>query len=122
MTDHIEGPRDGHAHSGVTDTSSYRAVHTAVIERSEKKVREVSVPKQAYINHGRWVIDCECHGGGLTSPEFGISCCFDCGSVYKTVTFPKDYKKIERVLLKRSDKTNRNWSGETVDELSKEFA
>lgn len=117
--DKITGPIEGHGHSGVTDRASYRAVHAKAMRAAEKEVFEVDSRVDAYVNHGRWVVDCKCNGAGLTSPDFGMTCCFDCGRVYIAVNFPNNRKQIERVLLLRKDTANRNWShGETVEYLS----
>ena len=115
MTDCIHGPCEGLAHSGVTDTESYRAVHR---KAKGPLIRENAEPQTAYINHGRWVIDCQCTGAGLTSRTMNISCCFDCGAVYTTIIFPRHAKKIEDVLLKRPDLATRNWAqGESLELL-----
>jgi|TARA_R110002020_G_scaffold197348_8_gene398451 hypothetical protein len=118
--DLIHGPVEGHGHAGVSDVVSYIAIHEQRMAKVDKKPFEVSDPVHAYINHGRWVIDCECNGGGLTSPTFKLSCCFDCGRRYVNVVFPKNAKKIERELLKRRDQSNRNWHGESLRLLAKE--
>jgi hypothetical protein len=119
---HLDGPIDGHGHSGVTDLESYLRVHARAIKAAGIPNVTLSDPVKAYVNHGRWVVDCVCRGAGLTSPEFGVSACFDCGRIYTGVTFPANHKDIERVLLQRSNKSNRNWVGETVDELTQESA
>tara|TARA_B100000949_G_scaffold11685_1_gene8927 strand:- start:4270 stop:4548 length:279 start_codon:yes stop_codon:yes gene_type:complete len=90
--------------------------------RAEKTAIEVPDPRDAYINHGRWVVDCTCNGAGLTSPAFGLTCCFDCGSVYTSVVFPSDHEEIESALMTRTDETTRNWRGETVAQLRSETA
>jgi hypothetical protein len=116
--DKITGPIEGHGHAGVTDITSYKKVHASAMQAAEKDVFEVMSEVEAYISHGRWVVDCVCHGAGFTSPEFKVSCCFDCGRMYTSVVFPKQRKQIEEVLLSRRDKENRNWiPGELVKEL-----
>ena len=113
----IHGPVEGHGHSGVKDVVSYRTVHRVAMNKAEKNVFEIDEPREAYINHGRWVVNCECNGAGLTSINFKVTCCFDCGRVYTNVTFPKNAKKIEEALLLRREQTNRNWKGETLKAL-----
>ena len=116
MSDCIHGPVEGHA--GVTDVASYRQVHAAAMHLMKKTVQENSDPVVATINHGRWVVSCTCNGAGLTSPAMGCSCCFDCGTAYTAITFPKHLDQIVAVLLTRPDITTRNWAGETVAELA----
>jgi len=118
----IAGPIEGHGHSGVRDVESYRAVHTAAMKRAEKDTHEVEAPQDAYVNNGRWVVNCTCNGAGLTSPSFKISRCFDCGRVYTHITFPKEAKKIEEALTARHDQSSRNWNGETLQQLLDENA
>ena len=120
MKNTIKGPIEGHGHSGVKDLESYLAVHKAMMTRAEKSLLEVSDPIDAYVNHGRWLINCKCNGGGLTSPLFKVSCCFDCGRVYTNVVFPSNAEAIEESLLKRNDDANRNWQGESLDVVTAE--
>jgi hypothetical protein len=117
----IQGPIQGHAHNGVKDVETYRTIHTTIMKNAEKDVYEIDMPREAYINHGRWVVNCECNGAGLTSREFGITCCFDCGRVYKKIIFPENAQAIELLLLNRRDQTERNWNiGEPIELLEKD--
>jgi hypothetical protein len=116
----IQGPVDGHGHAGVKDLESYRTVHAHSMSKANKDVFEVDEPRDAYINHSRWVVDCDCNGAGLTSLQWKVSCCFDCGRVFTNVMFPKDAKAIETELLKRREDTTRNWKNETLKVLKAE--
>jgi hypothetical protein len=116
----IHGPIEGHKHSGVKDIESYRVIHMNAMKNAEKDTHEIDVPQDAYINHGRWVVDCQCNGAGLTSPSFKVSCCFDCGRVYTNITFPKQVKKIEEALVARYNQSSRNWKGESLQVLLNE--
>lgn len=119
--DCIHGPCEGMAHAGVVDVDSYRKVHRQALMKNGKNVKENEADQVAYINHGRWLVNCrECNGAGLTSRTMKVSCCFDCGSVFTHVVFPKQAKKIETALLKRSDMASRNWTTESVETLMKE--
>ena len=118
---HIHGPTDGHGHHGVTSIEDYRELHERVMHEQNSDTFEVTSSRPAYINHGRWVVDCECHGAGLTSRAFNCSCCFDCGRVYLSITFPPDAEQIVACLLKRRDAVTRNWNlGETLEQLEQE--
>ena len=100
---------------------SYREVHQKMMKQAEKETFENTTPKEAYINHSRWVVQCECNGAGLTDRVLSISCCFDCGAVYTNVVFPGEAKQIELALMKRKSLTSRNWTvGESLDMLIKE--
>ena len=116
----IHGPAEGHQHAGVTDVASYLEVHSRAMIKKEQNVFEVTDPIDAYINHGRWVVNCECNGGGLTSPTFKVSCCFDCGRRYTNVVFPNDAKEIEKELMKRREQHHRNRMGESLKVLTRE--
>jgi len=117
----IQGPIQGHAHNGVKDVDTYRSTHTAAMVSAGKDVYEIDIPREAYINHGRWVVDCTCNGAGLTSRSFGVACCFDCGRVYTEIVFPENVLAIELLLIGRMDPTQRNWNiGETVELLEKD--
>ena len=118
MTDCIHGPCEGHKHAGVKDLATYREFHTRTVG---EKLHEIDDPREAYINHGRWVVNCDCAGAGLTSRAWHVSCCFDCGAVYTKITFPRNAKKIEEALLARPLLKNRNWSRvETLERLLSE--
>jgi len=78
-------------------------------------------PLMARINHGRWVVDCECNGAELAFDEGIFMCqsCYNAGTRHQTrlVVFPKNRQAIETALLQRPE-PNRNWyPGETVTKL-----
>jgi|ETNmetMinimDraft_23_1059889.scaffolds.fasta_scaffold120158_2 hypothetical protein len=89
---------------------------------------------QAYINHGRWVIECpDCNGAQIASEEERRFWCLGCGNAsvnfaWRHVRMPRERADIEAVLLRRpaarSDKAiTRNWlPGETLRELEMENA
>lgn len=119
MSDCIDGPCEGHR-GKVSDLASYRSFHGQAMSRKSGVPHQVEESRNAYINHGRWVVDCDCNGAGFASREWKISCCFDCGAVYTSVTFPRNASKIEKTLLKRNPE-NRNWNhGETLKILIQE--
>lgn len=88
----------------------------------------------AYINHGRWIVDCPARCGSAmvvseTDPRF---LCVVCGNpendAWYGVAFPADKADIEAELLKRPARdgfqaASRNWSPtETVADLRRENA
>lgn len=81
-------------------------------------------PTIARINHGRWIADCIwCKSGILTRPEWGVAYCGECGARYhiKQVEFPKNYKAIEKILLRRVRRDQQNWAQpQTIADLQKE--
>jgi hypothetical protein len=114
MTEHIHTFADELSHAGITDIRTYREKHDKVVG---DKLHEVSTPTNAEINHGRWIVNCECNGAGFTCPKYKVACCFDCGRVFLNVKFPRDAVKIERLLIGRP-MMNRNWqTGETMKTL-----
>jgi hypothetical protein len=83
---------------------------------------------KAYVNEGRWVVDCPCEGcssAQLASFEEKLYFCADCGNAqvnhdYIPVTWPSQVEDIEAALAVRP-KENRNWeTGEKVDALREE--
>ena len=83
-----------------------------------------SLPLQAYVNHGRWIVKCEC-GGAEKAWEEGWFMCQSCYNAkhkhqYRKVIFPEFRKDIEELLSKRP-LPNRNWIvNETIGDLMKE--
>lgn len=69
-------------------------------------------PLKARVNHGRWVVDCECNGAELAFEE-GLFMCLSCYNAghrhqYRKAVFPKNRQAIELVLMARPI-INRNW-------------
>ena len=70
-------------------------------------------PLQAYVNHGRWVVKCEC-GGAEKAWEEGLFMCQSCWNSkhqhkLRLAMFPKSRAEIEKLLIVRPLE-NRNWS------------
>lgn len=89
------------------------------------------VPKtqkeKAYLNWGRWVVDCPatgCNGGILAPLGTDEATCPDCGRVVHYTHPPKkDVEAAERVLGHRIEIENHNWDprvGETITDLKTE--
>ena len=86
----------------------------------------------AYVNHGRWVVECpDCTGASFVSEIELRFWCLSCGNAsvnfaWRSVRMPKDREQIEAVLMfrpaARADRaTTRNWTtDETVKDLQKE--
>jgi hypothetical protein len=76
---------------------------------------------QAYVNHGRWVVDCPtpyCNEAHLAGPVT----CSGCGRSYGP-TFPEDRVLIDAALSRRVVVETRNWlPSETVANLEAENA
>ena len=83
-----------------------------------------SVP--ARINHGRWIVDCECRGAQLVYFSDLRTWCPRCGNVasggaWRQVAIPSNWRDIEQILNLRPELANRNWQpGETVEMLRNE--
>jgi hypothetical protein len=78
---------------------------------------------RAYVNHGRWVADCECGGGMGVWSENRRAACMDCGRVYGVEWPDPDIRRLaEEALLVRAKLANRNWdpASETVERLQTE--
>lgn len=110
--------------------SSWDTYRKLVIQSGLLKngIREVGysddIPLQAYVNHGRWLIKCECGGCEKAWEEGWFICqsCFNAGHKhqYRKAVFPKNRRQIESLLLLRP-LPNRNWyPDETVKQLADE--
>lgn len=86
----------------------------------------------AYVNQGRWVVDCrDCNSSWIVRPEIpsrlidakgGLHDSCNCGAVI-IVQFPAQKAEIDELLELRPHAVNRNWrSGETVFDLRIENA
>lgn len=82
-----------------------------------------SAATPAYLNHGRWVVDCpDCNGAQLACRTDHRFMCNECGNVviaglWRMVSWPADLDAIEAALAGRPIH-NQNWRpGETVDDL-----
>lgn len=80
----------------------------------------------AYINHGRWVVECpDCCGAQFACPDDPRFMCNNCANamndgMWRPVLWIKDRAKIE-VLLKPRPVENQNWRpGETLADLKAE--
>lgn len=80
---------------------------------------------QAYVNHGRWVADCECGGAEIVDPARPTFFCVSCGNAghggqSRAVEFPDYVAGIEIILAVRPI-INRNWLvGESLLDLARE--
>ncbi len=84
------------------------------------ETHEVFAQKDAQINHGRWLIECECGSGVAVDPEFDNGYCFGCGAIHTSIAFPgaDDLQEIQHSLLDRPKSINRNWvPSEPVSDL-----
>lgn len=68
----------------------------------------------AYVNHGRWVVDCPCGSAQLASRSDRRFFCTDCRNTFAHgkwvgVVWPADEADIEGLLLQRPDVKTRNW-------------
>lgn len=85
---------------------------------------EDDAPLQAYVNHGRWILKCECGGAEKAWEEEKFMClsCLNSGHKhqYRKAIFPSNRTAIEAILIKRP-LANRNWLPvETLAQLRKE--
>ena len=82
---------------------------------------EEPLEANAYINWGRWLINCPhdgCNGGNLTPIENGetVIVCWDCGGrVLPKFPPPAQVNAAHQVLEKREYAENRNWDPTTQD-------
>lgn len=84
-----------------------------------------SIP--AFVNSGRWIVQCpNCGSGQLVDPQQDRFLCVECvndhlGRQWVTVVWPAELDAIEEVLSVRDELSSMNWRpGETVEELQAE--
>ncbi|MAH45846.1 hypothetical protein CMI37_08445 [Candidatus Pacearchaeota archaeon] len=81
-------------------------------------------PLLAYVDHGRWIVRCECGGAELAWEE-GLMLCHSCFNSkqrqqLRRTKFPPNRQAIEVLLMKRPYE-NRNWFPyETLNDLETE--
>lgn len=122
----IETARDVHM---VRNEAELALEHAALIRRKRQRGIRVHVhdsfdPKVARIDHGRWLIDCDCGAGNACDPEMKKAFCAACGAVHPNVVFPDDRENVEFILLARRRSENRNFdpTKERFLDLAKENA
>tara|TARA_Y100000310_G_scaffold2728_1_gene3534 strand:- start:3341 stop:3733 length:393 start_codon:yes stop_codon:yes gene_type:complete len=90
----------------------------------EQEFDNTSPSLNAYVNHGRWLIKCECNGAEKAWEEEWFMCqsCFNGKHKhkYRIAELPSKRKEIEDLLNLRA-LPNRNWfPHETISDLEKE--
>lgn len=95
--------------------------HHNVVVRRAGTPWDSEKPCVARVNHGRWVATCPwCDAKMLTSLEWGVAYCAECGARYGAgmVEFPDEASEIERLLCRRAKRETQNWKpGETIEDL-----
>jgi hypothetical protein len=110
----IETARDQHR---VKDESGLKAKQAAFVAKQiaggmrSIRIHESAEPKAAKINHGVWLLECDCGAGVAVDPSFSAGYCFGCGAIHTRVEWPapEDRLNIEHVILARPKTVNRNW-------------
>lgn len=107
---------------GVTTADALVAMHKNHIGRLRQRGMRYVVhtspdPVLAFISANKWVAQCACGAGNAVNPEWSMTCCFGCGAVHTTVVVPREWREIERLLMRRAP-LQRHWMpGETVADL-----
>lgn len=108
---------------------SHRSAHIAWGHREKPRDEALRADRwddlehalHAEINHGRWVVQCECGEAQLTHPDDPWFMCGTCANEHKgwswrLVVFPENRAEIERLVDARIHDNLRNWKpGETVE-------
>lgn len=114
------------------DSDAYAEWHRGKVAQQRRKGVRVtagmaadnSPPLVAYVNHGRWLVDCPCGSGAYVDPMAEVARCAGqgCGLVSRVLLPPvSDRSEIERLLLARRRPPERNWRHpETIDDLRRE--
>lgn len=108
----------------VASQLEYLAWQVSMVTKRGGEPWDSSESIRARVNHGRWIADCFwCRTAILTRPEWGVAYCGECGARYHLdqVEFPKQYKAIEKILLRRVRRDQQNWEyPQTVGDLASE--
>jgi len=109
---------------GVRTEAAYRFWQAAQLAQHDVAlVHLTDVTRFARVDHGRWIVDCECGAGLFVRRGWALACCIDCGAQYHDVRFPLEADEIERLLLARPKRENQSWwPSESVEELQRENA
>lgn len=114
-----------HVHRAKSE-ADYRAQISEAMEKRRRSgftdaVHEEMAPLLARVDHGRWIVDCECGAGNSVHPEWSFAGCMACGAIHLVVIIPPDWKAIEAALNNRKRDMHRNWTpGETLEQLHEE--
>lgn len=122
MVPFIYTARENH---GVKSADDYVRKQSGFIARLAKRgarfvVHDVVDPVEGRIDANRWLVDCVCGNCCATDPTWGIACCYACGAIYRSVTFPanEERQQVESLLVERKDLMDRAWApGETLVDL-----
>jgi len=125
---HLRDQRHCYPGRNLTTVREVRDVWDRILaERSEAEGETISLSQTgktavARVDHGRWLIDCECGDAAFAWAAHPEAACMGCGAVYG-VQFPpaETVAKAEAVLDGRRE-ANRNWfpDRETVKDLRAE--
>ena len=107
--------------SGVAFLSGAALGYLGTRAYRNNRLCESAEPVVAYMNHSRWLVDCQCGSGCRIDMDIRgrvFARCFKCGAVHSDVVLPGERASIEGELLKRPRPENRNWTpGETVTDM-----
>ncbi len=107
----------------VQSVNDYRQWQAMSVALSNAKTWQSQEKAKAYVNFGRWLIDCVwCKKGVLTRPDWGVAFCATCGARYEQgmVIFPSD-PRIENALLLRPNPDTQHWDDrQTAEDLLRE--
>ena len=105
----------------VRNSQGYESAQRAYISRAQQTGQNVHIhvegedSKPVYLNHNRWLVNCDCGSGAGVDFALGLSRCFECGAVHINLVIPEDRSAIEHTMSKTKDITLRNWSpGDTL--------
>lgn len=101
-------------HHKITSAEDYLRVATKQIAKLQQAGYDVAIHEDpttchAYINYGRWIIDCACGAGNAVDPAFAFAVCVACGAIHRDIRYPADRAAIEATLSDRARAVNRNW-------------
>jgi len=102
------------------DATEFEALNRETQARYGKIGHKTFSTVAAYVNHNRWVADCQNCGAGMAlQPGVNQVVCMECGERYD-VAWPEDRDAIEGLLVTRPRK-NRHWyPRETLRDLRRE--
>lgn len=118
----LEDERHGFRLQRLQDVAWWRQAWVSRV--NDRTITPLDIELRPRVNAGRWLFDCPIcrasgnHAASLVTPGLPTGVCLTCGAEFR-MAFPPERGEIERILMLRP-KPNRNWDGETPEELRAE--
>jgi hypothetical protein len=111
----IRGPLEAY---GVTTAEKFAKRHRSQLQALRGRglpVEERLEPDGApvIVSGGTWIVVCPCRAGAVASRDWNEARCFDCGRIFRSLTWPADVDAVVEALLARPQGA-RHWWGDAT--------